>query len=101
MECEVIRGDDATIVQPTGKVDSSTAARFMTVLLGAVREGGLPVSTDLSRCAYMSSAGLRVLMIAHRELQARGQHLRVRGASPAVSAVIRLAGFDTIFEVEP
>jgi len=61
MQCEVIRGATMTAVRPPGRIDSATAAAFMATLVATVRGTSEPVDVDLSRVAYLSSAGLRAL----------------------------------------
>ena len=63
--------------------------------------GALPVALDMREVPFMNSAGLRVLIIAQRELDQRKQRLSVRSAQPAVDTLLRVAGLDTLMEVRP
>jgi anti-anti-sigma factor len=101
MECRIEAGEDCTVIAPVGRIDSATVATFMEKVLDCVRNGKLPVALDMRDVPFMNSAGLRVLMIAQRDLDRRGQRLSVRSAQPAVDTLLRVAGLDTLMEVRP
>ena len=101
MECRIEERDERMVVTPAGRIDSSTVASFMEALLTAIRNGTLPVVIDMRNVTFMNSAGLRVLIIAQRELAKRAQRITVRSPRPAVDTLLRVAGLDTLLEVEP
>ena len=101
MECRIEERSDCIVVSPAGRIDSSTVASFMETLLAAIRNGSLPVVVDASDVTFMNSAGLRVLIIAQRDLVRRGQRLSLRSPRPALDTLLRVAGLDTLLAVEP
>ena len=54
---------------------------------------------DLSKLEYISSAGLRVLLLVARKIQQAQGKLAFFGLTPGVSDVFSISGFDTIFTV--
>ena len=101
MECRVEEREDCTVIAPVGRIDSVTVAGFMETVLGYVRNGNLPVVLDMRDVPFMNSAGLRVLIIAQRDLGRRDQRLRVQSVQPAVDTLLRVAGLDTLMDVHP
>ena len=101
MECRIEERDDCVVVAPVGRIDSATVASFLETVLGCVRNGSLPVALDMRDVPFMNSAGLRVLIIAQRDLDRRGQRLSVRSAPPAVDTLLRIAGLDTLMDGRP
>ena len=101
MECRIEELADYVVVAPFGRIDGSTVAGFMDTVLAAIRNGTLPVVLDMQGVPFMNSAGLRVLLIAQRELARRDQRLTVRSSQPAVDELMRVAGLDALFEVRP
>ena len=101
MECRIEERADCTVIAPVGRIDSVTVATFMETVLGCVRNGKLPVALDMRDVPFINSAGLRVLIIAQRDLDRRNQRLSVRAAQPAVDTLLRVAGLDTLMEVRP
>lgn len=60
-----------------------------------------PLTLDCSDLAYISSAGLSVLLVTHRRLQAGGgEALRLVNLKPNVRNVISYAGFHRLFKIE-
>ena len=57
-------------------------------------------SVDFKDLAYISSAGLGVLMATQKRLKDRGQKLKLRNVSGHIRDVFRIARFDLIFEIE-
>jgi stage II sporulation protein AA (anti-sigma F factor antagonist) len=57
------------------------------------------VIVDLMELDYMSSYGLRMMLLAAKSLHEKGGGLFLAGANLHVMEVIRLAGYDTMFPV--
>ena len=101
MQCRIEELEECVVIAPLGRIDGSTVAGFMETVLAAIRNGPLPVVLDMQGVPFMNSAGLRVLLIAQRELARRDQRLIVRASPPAVDELLRVAGLDTLLEVRP
>jgi len=65
--------ETAVVVRAAGEVDGTTAQQLEDPLLRAAEKGA--VQLDLAKVPYMSSAGLRVLILAAKALQKRGESL--------------------------
>jgi len=95
---------ETVIVAPTGRVDHATAADFERAVVpllnpAAGPRGGLVF--DLERVTYVSSVGLRVLMIASKSLRARGARIAVAAMQPVVAEILAICRFDAVVEVFP
>jgi anti-sigma B factor antagonist len=101
MECRIETLTDCIVIAPVGRIDGSTVASFMESVLAAIRNGTLPVVIDMRGVPFMNSAGLRVLLIAQRELARRDQRVSLRAPCPAVDELLRVAGLDMLLEVRP
>ena len=99
MQCRIEELADCIVIAPLGRIDGSTVASFMETVLATIRNGTLPVMLDMQGVPFMNSAGLRVLLIAQRELVRRDQRLVVRASQPAVDELLRVAGLDALLEV--
>ena len=82
-----------------GRIDSSTSARFEQELDGVLADPSEALVIDLSAMPYMSSAGLRVLLVTGRRCKAEGRRLLLCGLVPNVREVFHMSGFSTIFEI--
>ena len=91
--------DGALVISASGRIDSTTAAQLEAVLPARVRDHAAVIA-DLSGVPYVSSAGLRVLLIGAKAAKAAGHKLVITGVSPAVREVFDISGFSKIFTIE-
>ncbi|MEV4010076.1 STAS domain-containing protein [Nonomuraea angiospora] len=87
-----------TVISLDGQLDSETAPQVQQDLQALFPEEGLVV-LDLSRTLYMSSAGLRVLLLVYRQAQHGTVRLALTGLSPDVHAIMEATGFLGFFTV--
>ena len=95
---------DMIVVAPTGRVDHATAADFeraVVPLLDAATGPRAGLVFDLERVTYISSVGLRVLMIASKALRARGARIAVAAMQPVVAEILEICRFGAVVEVFP
>lgn len=94
-----VEQDGAVVLCPTGRIDGTN----VTILQGAVRErleaGQTTLVFDLIELNYISSAGLRVLLMAARDLQAQGGKAVFCNLSDQIRQVFEITGFDKILSV--
>ena len=93
---------DMIVVAPSGRVDHATAADFeraVVPLLDAAAGPRAGLVFDLERVTYISSVGLRVLMIASKALRARGARIAVAAMQPVVAEILEICRFRAVVEV--
>jgi anti-anti-sigma factor len=90
-----------TVVHAAGYVDGSTAASLQGPLLAAAENARGSVRLDLARVPYMSSAGLRVLLLAAKALQLRGERLQLAHVLPHIQNVLSVSGFTSFIDIVP
>jgi anti-sigma B factor antagonist len=91
--------DGALVISAAGRLDSTTAGALEVVLPARTREAKT-VILSLADVPYVSSAGLRVLLIGAKAAKAAGNKLVITGLSPAVREVFDISGFSKIFTIE-
>ena len=90
----------AYLVAASGRLDSNSAAALEAVLPARVQANEKLV-LDLADVPYVSSAGLRVLLIGAKAARSGGHKLVLCGLSPSVREVFDISGFTSIFAIEP
>ena len=95
----VRRRDGYTIVTISGEIDIACAPALREQLLGLLRPGASRLVVDLSRVTFCDASGLAVLVGVARRVGLLGGVLRLAALGPRVSAVLRLTGLDSRFEV--
>lgn len=84
------------VVMVSGRVDTNTAPELTAALqLDGVKD----LEIDLSGVPYMSSAGLRCLLVAQKSMMTAGGEMRLKGVKPVVMEVLDLTGFSSIFTI--
>ena len=103
-----VRVPDATttgmpyVVEVDGDIDIATVDDLEEPVISAIRQGRQPVILDLSECVFMDSSGIRLLLRAHRALQADGNgHVRLLAviARDHVAGLLRLTSVDKVIPV--
>jgi anti-anti-sigma factor len=95
---------DAVVVFPVGRIDQSSADTFMEALaphLERCAAGEDRLVLDLSDLEYISSAGLRVLMLAAKQTKAQGGTLLVTGLQPLVKEILEISRFTMVLDITP
>jgi len=100
MDVNIERQDDVAVVQPHGRLDSNSSPSFEEQLLGII-EAESAVVLDMAGLNYVSSAGLRVLLVAAKKCKAAGCKFAVFGLTPQVRLVFDISGFLALFAVHP
>jgi len=81
-----------------GRLDATTAPNLQVELMAALSEAK-DVELDFTKIAYVSSAGLRVLLLGEKEAKAKGAAMVVRGVSEEVMEVFEMTGFDNVLTI--
>jgi anti-sigma B factor antagonist len=105
MEVSVVLQGPVTAVAVRGDIDGLTAESLTAALGEHLSAGRVKLVADLSGVPYVSSAGLRSLLITLRSCRAQGGDLRLAAVQAPVHGVLAIAGFDRLFkmfdQVEP
>jgi anti-anti-sigma factor len=89
------------VFSPRGRIDGTNAAAAESDLRALLSESGPNLVFDLGGIDYLSSAGLRVVLVAAKTCRAAGGKTVLAGARPAVQEILRMSGFDRIVESAP
>lgn len=89
---------EVTVLALDGSIDGSTAPEIQEDLKKLLPEEGA-VLLDLSRVSYMSSAGLRVLLLVYRDTKDSGSRVALASLPPDVRDVMSATGFLDFFSV--
>ena len=82
-----------------GRLDTTTAPELQEVLIPAFGEPRAVV-LDFSEVEYVSSAGLRVLLMAEKEAGAKGSSMTLKCVSEDVMEVFEMTGFSNMLTIK-
>jgi len=92
-----------TCVKASGRLDFEASSGFQTQMEAAVAGAatrGAAVVIDCASLEYVSSAGLRVFLVAARAAKAANIGFAVCSLVPAVKEVFEVSGFGRIIDVQ-
>ena len=96
---ETARENGALIIRPEGAVDSRNSRAFHAEMEEAIQEDDDAVVLDLGRVHYVSSAGLRAILLTSKALGKRGKSFSVSSLCTEVQEVFAMSGFDQIMRI--
>lgn len=89
----------ACVLTATGRIDQASADAFLSALqahLALCNADASPLLLDFSGVTYISSVGLRALMMAARQAKASQGKIAITNLQPMVSEVFAIARFDLV-----
>jgi anti-anti-sigma factor len=99
MEISEQREGDIIVLSPVGRVDNDTSPAFQTKLLACVGSTASTVLIDFSDVEYISSAGLRALMMASKQSKATNGRLAAASLTPMVKEIFTISRFSLVVQV--
>ena len=93
METSETKINDVIMLGLKGKLDALTSPPLQEKLLGAIAGGEKHFAVDCAQLEYISSAGLRVLLLVTKQLRPVSGKMVLYGLKPHVKEVFDLAGF--------
>lgn len=92
-------GKETTLI-PKGRLDTSTAPQ-LEVQINELSEETEKLILDFQELEYLSSAGLRVLLAAHKIFMKRaGGEMIIRHVNETIQEVFEVTGFMDILTIE-
>ena len=95
----VRRADDGLFLVAEGRLDGTQGSEFQDAMFRAIELTDQRVVLDLAGVSYISSAGLRALLVVGKDLQKRNARLSLVAMQNSVGEAFALSGFDRIFEI--
>ena len=93
---------DTVVLRPAGRINHVSSDSFKSALdpfLARCTDGGDRIVLDLSALEYISSAGMRVLVLARKQVRAQGGTLVVADPAPLVKEIFEISRFTVVFEI--
>ncbi len=99
MRFNVEKNNGNMTIELEGWLDTNTAPdldRFLHDSLDGIRS----LKFDLRLLEYISSAGLRVLLYAHKKVTGQKGNMKVTGCSEDIMEIFEITGFSDILNIE-
>lgn len=99
MEISESKVDNQIVVSLGGRIDSTAAVEFEEKLIQTIDGGARTLVVDFQKVQFISSAGLRVLLLAAKKVKPYSGKILLSGMSKDVREVFDISGFSSIFEI--
>jgi anti-sigma B factor antagonist/stage II sporulation protein AA (anti-sigma F factor antagonist) len=95
---------DVVVAAPVGQIDHPSAQELQQALAPIVEDAAArkaPLVLDFSSVEYISSMGLRVLMVAAKQMRSHNVPIVVAALQPVVAEIFEIARFKHVLQVFP
>lgn len=99
MEIKVETFGEATVLVPVARVDSATAKAFEAQVLKVVSSPTHRIIVDFAELDYISSAGLRVVLVGAKMTRAPRKFV-LCGMKPHIREIFDVSGFAKILSIQ-
>lgn len=82
-----------------GKIDKISAPQVQAAILTALQKHS-NLTVNFSEVIYVSSAGLRALLMGQKTAISKGGSMKVTGVNEDVMSVFKLTGFDKVLTID-
>lgn len=100
MEFRITTEGKATVITLTGRLDAVTAPEYEQRVRELIEGGAIRFVVDFQQLDYISSAGLRGLLVTAKLLKVKGGQLRFANVTGTVREVFDISGFKAIFPMD-
>lgn len=101
MQIEVTEQDGVHVMALDGSLETTSSPEVEARLGELIQGGASKIAVDLAKVDFVSSAGLRVLLVAAKLQRRAGGKICVCGLNVIVQEVFDISGFSTIVAVQP
>jgi anti-anti-sigma factor len=101
MQIETRKVGEVLVVEMAGRLDSHTAGDAGDRLSAIARGPDKRVVLNLAGLTYVSSAGLRALLLCAKLLESHDGALRISDVQPQVLTVLETSGFNSLLSLHP
>jgi len=99
MEINQIKKEDVCILEIAGRLDTNTSNLFENKIVPLINEGETKMIVDFSKLEYISSAGLRVLLMAAKMQKKISGKIVLCCMKDFIKEIFEISGFVKVFTI--
>jgi anti-anti-sigma factor len=100
MKIEVKQDGEIFVVELEGRMDTNTSPEFQKEIEAYYSKQGFNMILDFDKLDFVSSAGLRVLLLIQKKSKALSGSLVIKNVKPEIQEVFDMTGFSDILTIE-
>ncbi len=99
MEVSTERQDSVLSVRVVGRIDGTNVREFEESVRGAIEQTDRAVILDFKAITYISSAGLRALLLTAKAMRTQNSEFSLCSVSDEIREIFEISGFDRIITI--
>ena len=100
MKIDVKQDGEIFVVELEGRMDTNTSPEFQKEMEAYYSKEGFNMILDFDKLDFVSSAGLRVLLLIQKKSKALSGSLVIKNVKPEIQEVFDMTGFSDILNIE-
>lgn len=88
------------LIEISGQLDTNSAQDLAEQLTPLLEDAGKQITLDFSNLEYISSSGLRVLLMLNKKAKEKGGDVNIIGMKENILQLFQIVGFDALFTIE-
>ena len=100
MNVEITQTDNQVLVTLEGRLDTVTSSEFEKSLTPYFSTQAVELVLDCAAMEYISSAGLRVILMTHKKITSKSGSFIIRNLTKEVRSVFDMTGFSRILIIK-
>lgn len=100
MKIEFNTENENTMVELEGRIDTNTSPEFQNALEEYYNKEGFSIILNFEKLDFVSSAGLRVLLLIQKKAKALSGKMVIKNVKPEIQEVFDMTGFSDILTIE-
>jgi len=101
MNVKVESSGDYTTIIVEGRLDTTNAGEFEKQMMAVLQDGCTRIILDCTGLSYISSSGLRILLVVQKKMIAIKGQFSLCCLHPGIKEIFDISGFSTIFSIFP
>ena len=99
MKIEATQNGTQVILKVSGRMDAANATLFQEECESGIKRGATVLILDFSELTYISSMGLRALVVVGKFLEERNGKLHICGLTGLVKQVFEITRLNSVFTI--
>ena len=99
MEIKTSYKGDIILVRLIGRLDTGTSPAAESTINKELEQGRINLIINLAETEYLSSSGLRVLLVTAKKISAIKGKMKICEPNDVVREILDISGFSTILDV--
>jgi len=99
LNINVIHNEEKTTIVLSGRLDTTTSPKLQEILLPEISNAE-HIELDFAKLIFVSSAGLRILLMGEKAAKTKGSRQTLVNVSPDIMEVFEITGFSSVLNFE-